>query len=128
MMRILLADDQEAVRRALRLLLEQVASHIIISEAQNAAELAAAVRRDSPDVVLLDWELPGLEVRGLLPLTDGEGAPVRVVAMSSRPEAQAAARAAGVDACISKGKPAEEVVATIHRVVGDGREEPPNPA
>lgn len=128
MMRILLADDQEAVRRALRLLLEQVASYIIIGEVQNAAELMAAVRRDSPDVVLLDWELPGLQVKGLLPLADKEGAPVRVIAMSSRPEAQAAARAAGVDACISKGKPAEEVLATIHRAVGDGRGEPPNPA
>lgn len=121
MMRILLADDQEVVCRALRLLLEQVASYNIIGEVQNAGELMTAVRRGSPDVVLLDWELPGLEAEGFLPLLNGEGARVWVIAMSSRPEAQAAARAAGVDACISKGKPADGVLDTIYAVVGDGR-------
>lgn len=120
MMRILLADDQEAVRRALRLLLEEEADCTITGEVQDAGGLTAALKRDSPDVVLLDWELPGFEASGLLPLAGGDGLPVQVIAMSSRPEAQAAAFSAGAAACISKGKPAEEVLATLYRVVGEG--------
>jgi len=128
MMRILLADDQETVRRALRLFLEQIAVCIVVGEVRNAGELRAALEHERPDVVLLDWELPGLEAEALLPPANGEGASVRVIAMSSRPEAQAAARSAGVDACISKGKPAEEVLAAIFEVVEDGRGERPNSA
>lgn len=119
MKRILLADDQKAVRRALRLLLEQEESCTIAGEVQDAGGLLAAVESGAADLVLLDWELPGLEVARLLSLSNGKGARIRVIAMSSRPEAQAAALAAGVDACISKGKPAEEVLETIYRVVGD---------
>lgn len=119
LMRILLADDQEVVRRALRLLLEQETNCIIVGEVQDADELRAAVRRGSPDLILLDWELPGLETDRLLPVANGEGTLIRVIAMSSRPEAQTAARSAGVDACISKGRPAEEVLAAIYTVVGD---------
>lgn len=120
MTRILLADDQEAVRRALRLLLEEEASCIIAGEVPDAAGLMAAVKSKAPDVVLLDWELPGLQAETLLPLANREGAPIPVIAMSSRPEAPAAAFSAGVDAYISKGKPAEEVLATIYGVVGAG--------
>jgi DNA-binding NarL/FixJ family response regulator len=118
MTRILLADDQEVVRRALRLLLEEELSCVIAGEVQDASSLEAAVKRVAPDLVLLDWELPGLRTEQLLPLANRQGLPIQVIAMSSRPEAQTAAVSAGVDACISKGKPAEEVLATIYEVVG----------
>lgn len=118
--RILLADDQETVRRALRLFLEQQAPYTIAGEAQDARSLVAAVQRSAPDVVLLDWELPGFEAAHLLPLTSGQGVPVRVIAMSSRPEAQAAARSAGVAGCVSKGKPAEALLATLNQVLVAG--------
>lgn len=107
------------MRKALRLLLEQEANCTIAGEVQDAGGLLASVKGGVADVVLLDWELPGLEAARLLPLSNGEGVPVRVIAMSSRPEAQAAALSAGADACISKGKPAEEVLETIYEVVGD---------
>lgn len=118
MIRILLADDQETVRRALRLLLEQEAGYRVVDEVAEAASLVTAVDSASPDLVLLDWELPGFEAQAFLPLANGQGLPIRIIAMSSRPEAQAAALAAGADGCISKGKPAEEVLAAIVEVMG----------
>ena len=118
-MRILLADDQAAVRRALRLLLEQESGCTISGEVQDASGLTAAIAHNPPDIVLLDWELPGLEAEELLPIANGEGATIQVIAMSSRPESHAAALSAGVDACISKGKPAEEVLAAVFKVAGE---------
>lgn len=56
-MRILIADEQAAVRSALRLLLEQMSEQdrIIAEEASGLSDtLAMAV---PPDLILLDWEL-----------------------------------------------------------------------
>ena len=59
-MRVLLADDQSKVRSALRLLLEQEPGMSVVGEAVEDEDLLAQVEATQPDLVLLDWELPGL--------------------------------------------------------------------
>lgn len=59
-MRVFLADDQAKVRAALRLLLEQEPGLSVVGEVTEAKDLLAQVQVTQPDVVLLDWELPGL--------------------------------------------------------------------
>jgi len=66
-MRVLLADDQSKVRSALRLLLEQRPGVQILGEAVDATGLLDWMKAACPDLVLLDWELPGLETDSLLP-------------------------------------------------------------
>lgn len=100
-MRIVLADDQSEVRSALRLIIEQLVGYAVVAEAADGPALLNACDRERPDVVLLDWELPGVSVtavRALLP-------DVRVVAMSARPSARTEAAEAGADAFVSKGEP-----------------------
>jgi DNA-binding NarL/FixJ family response regulator len=63
-MRILLADDSQAVRAALRLLLEQQSGHQVAGEARDAINLLAQVTRQCPDAVILDTELPGILPQG----------------------------------------------------------------
>jgi DNA-binding NarL/FixJ family response regulator len=120
-MRVLIADDQPQVRSALRLLLKQEPGVTVVGEAedtQQALELAAGQR---PDLVLLDWELPGpwaaqpLKNAGqcLLPALRAQCPQVKVVALSGRPEARRAALAAGADAFVSKGDPPERVLAAV---------------
>jgi DNA-binding NarL/FixJ family response regulator len=58
-MRVFLADKQAKVRSALRLLLEQEPGLSVVGEAAEAEDLLAQVQRTRPDLVLLDWELPG---------------------------------------------------------------------
>ncbi len=106
MMRILLADDQPAVCSALELLLRQEWPGSTVSEAKDAAALLAAVQRANPDLVLLDWELPGLAAP-MLPALRRARPGLLVLALSGRPEARAAALAAGADAFVSKGDPPE---------------------
>jgi len=60
-MRVFLADDQAKVCSALRLLLEQELGLRVVGEATEAKDLLAQVQRTQPDLVLLDWELPGLQ-------------------------------------------------------------------
>jgi len=119
-MRILLVDDQSKVRSALRLLLEQQPDVHILGEAVDVTGLLDWVKATCPDLVLLDWELPGLEADGLLPTLREFCPRLMVIALSGRPEARRAALAAGVDAFVSKGDPPERLLKTL-RAVGARR-------
>ena len=58
--RILIVDDHPVVRQGLRSLLSNHADLQIIAEAGQAQQAFAAIKQDSPDIVLLDIRLPGM--------------------------------------------------------------------
>lgn len=58
--RLVLADDHEIVREALRLLLEREGAYVIVGETANGAELPGLVGQHRPDAVVLDLMMPGL--------------------------------------------------------------------
>jgi DNA-binding NarL/FixJ family response regulator len=63
--RVVLVDDQTLVRRGIRSLLELAGDITIVAEAGDGEEGLAAIRREQPDVVLLDVRMPkkgGLDV------------------------------------------------------------------
>jgi DNA-binding NarL/FixJ family response regulator len=111
-MRVVLADDQAKVRSAMRLLLEQEEEIEVLGEAVDATDLVDWVEASSPDLVLLDWELPGFEpsllraLRELRPSMD-------VIALSGRPESRRAALEAGAHAFVSKGDPPERLLEAV---------------
>lgn len=123
-MRILLADDQGTVRSALRLLLEQQPEYLVAGEAADAVGLLQAIGDKVFDLILLDWELPGLAMSRLLAYLRYESPGTQVIAMSSRPEARGAALAAGVDQFVSKSAPPEQVISTLQAV---NDHQPPRP-
>jgi DNA-binding NarL/FixJ family response regulator len=58
MIRVVLIDDQTLVRRGIRALLELAGDITIVAEASDGEEGALVVRRERPDVVLLDVRMP----------------------------------------------------------------------
>jgi DNA-binding NarL/FixJ family response regulator len=56
--RVVLIDDQTLVRRGIRSLLELSGDVTIVAEAGDGDEGIAAIRREHPDVVLLDVRMP----------------------------------------------------------------------
>src|SRR5258705_5159268 len=58
MIRVVLIDDQTLVRRGIRALLELAGDITIVAEASDGEEGASVVRRERPDVVLLDVRMP----------------------------------------------------------------------
>jgi len=114
-LRVLLADDQPHVRRALQMLLEQESGVIIVGEAADATGLLLAVATQPADVLLVDWELPGLPLPHLLRLLHFERPSLQIIAMSSRPEAKTEALSVGAAAFLSKGAPPETVRTVLHR-------------
>ena len=61
MIRLLLVDDQLAVRRGLGMRLVLEPDMLIVGEASNGNEALALVQELSPDVVLMDIEMPGMD-------------------------------------------------------------------
>ncbi|QYH36259.1 response regulator transcription factor [Salinibacterium sp. M195] len=59
--RVLLVDDESLVRAGLRMILEGSASLEVVGEAANGHEAIAAVRKVSPDVVLMDIRMPVMD-------------------------------------------------------------------
>ncbi len=112
-MRLLLADDQSKVRSALRLLLEQQPDWEVIGEAEEAGSLIEQIKLLLPDVVLLDWELPGQQPVRLVATVRTIAPQVRVIALSGRPEARQIALAAQADAFVSKGDPPEALLTAV---------------
>lgn len=101
-MRVLLADDQYRVRFALRVLLEQQSQFHIVGEAVDATALWAQLQTTEPDMLLLDWGLPGLKSVGDLPALHKIFPDLIIIVLSGRPEAREKALSAGADAFISK--------------------------
>jgi len=58
--RIIIVDDHDVVRHGLRALLEAQAGWQVVDEARDGREAIDKVRRTKPDVVVMDFSMPGL--------------------------------------------------------------------
>jgi DNA-binding NarL/FixJ family response regulator len=58
---VLLVDDEALVRAGLRLILETAEDMTVVAEADDGRAAIEAVRRDRPDVVLMDIRMPRLD-------------------------------------------------------------------
>jgi DNA-binding NarL/FixJ family response regulator len=61
MIRLLLVDDQNIVRKGLKVLLEAQAGFQVVGEAGNGREAIAQVESLQPDVVLMDVRMPEMD-------------------------------------------------------------------
>lgn len=120
-MRVILADHRREIRSALRLLLEQQPdAWEVLGEATDLFELAACLKKACPDVLLLDWELPGMFADRWNPDPDRPSNMLKklreicpemhIVVLSSQPEDCAKARQAGADEIMCKTEPPESLL------------------
>ncbi len=61
MIRVVLADDQELVRAGFRMILDGQPDIDVVGEAADGAEAIAVIATSSPDVVLMDIRMPGVD-------------------------------------------------------------------
>lgn len=120
MPKVLIADDQEGIRAVIRLTLDS--GHFDILEAADGAAAIEVARTERPDMLFLDWSMPGpsgLEVCRTLrddPRTSG----TKIVMVTGRTgeEEQAAGFAAGVDDYITKPFSPLDLLDKVSEVLG----------
>jgi len=114
---ILIGDSQPRVRFGLRLLLEQQPGWRVTGEAADAQDLLDLIRFGCPDLVLLDWELPGMPAQKLLSEIRQACPHLRVIFMSGKDELRQMALQAGADVFVYKADPPEKLLGLIRDLV-----------
>jgi len=117
--RVVLVDDDAMVRTGLRLILSAAPDIEVVGEAADGSAASVVVRRERPDVVLLDVRMPGVD--GLTAARDllaDAAAPWRVVMLTTfdLDEYVYAALAAGASGFLLKDVPPERLVAAVRQV------------
>jgi DNA-binding NarL/FixJ family response regulator len=119
--RVLIADDHPLFRGGLRSLLESVDDLEVCSEATDGEEAVELARSSSPDVVVMDLNMPGLSgieaTRRIVEATDDVH--VLVITMHEDDEAVFAALRAGAHGYVLKGALQDETLRAI-RAVANG--------
>lgn len=120
-MSILLVDDHALVRAGLkRLLATHVAGDIL--EASNGRDALALIRRQQPELVILDLNLPGLGGLELLRRMIQAGAgPILVLSMHGEPLYAKRALDAGAAGYVTKNASPDELLTAVRRVLAGGR-------
>lgn len=84
--RVVLADDHPVVRTGIRALLERAPDIVIVAEAENGLEVLKLVEKFSPDVLVLDIEMPQLSGVEVAQQIKARNLPVRILALSAYAE------------------------------------------
>lgn len=118
MIRLLLADDQALVRGALAALLGLEKDLVVVAEVGRGDELVAAAERHTPDVALVDVEMPGLDGIEATKALRVARPRVRVLIVTTfaRPGFLARALRAGASGFVVKDTPATELADAVRRV------------
>lgn len=104
MTRILVVDDNPAVRHYLRAILEQHVNWQVCDEARTGGEALQRLKKAAPDVILLDFQMPdlnGLDVARQIASNFPE-IPILLVTIHFSTQLAEAARKAGVRGACAK--------------------------
>ena len=118
--RIVLVEDNDVFRDALELLLGMRDDVQIVASVGDGASAVSAAIEHRPDVVLMDYRLPGMdgvEATAAVLAAYPDAAVIGLTASANLRERQALSDAGAVD-CLSKDGELNEIVAAIHRAVG----------
>lgn len=120
---VLLADDQSLVRGALRALLELEGDIQVVAEVGRGDELVQAARRTSPEVCLVDIQMPGLDgISATRQLVSAlPGVKVLILTTFNRPGYLDEALRAGAHGFVVKDSPASALAEAVRTIAAGGR-------
>jgi DNA-binding NarL/FixJ family response regulator len=113
--RILLVEDNQVFRDALELLLDMRADVEVVASVADGSHALPAAAQHRPDVVLMDYRLPGMDgVQATTALREAHPEiGVVVLTASANSREIDALYAAGASACLTKDQELETIVEAI---------------
>lgn len=118
--RVALVEDNQVFREGLELVLGLRSDMEIVGAAEDGVEAVELARELRPDVVLMDYRLPGMdgvEATAALLQAYPDAAVIGLTASANVRERQALTDAGAV-ACLSKDDDLDEIVTAIRRAAG----------
>ena len=122
---VLIVDDQVRARQSLRALLATCPGLGEVREAGSGTDALEMIAASRPDVVIMDAHMPdpdGIATTRTIKTTWPE---IRVIVLSLYADYALPAHTAGADAFVSKGDPAERLLAALS--AADTACDPPSP-
>ncbi|MFD9488917.1 response regulator [Streptomyces sp. NPDC059991] len=123
MIRLLLAEDQSMVREALAALLGLEPDFEVVAQVARGDEVLGAARAFTPDVALLDIEMPGKTGIEAAAELHKELPALKIVVLTTfgRPGYLRSAMESGADAFLVKDAPAAQLAAAVRKVLAGER-------
>jgi len=123
MLRVLIADDHEIVRRGLRDLLTTRLGNVEVSEAKDAGDTINLLITRNWDLVLLDISMPGRSGLEVLEEAKRLRPKLPVLVLTSYTEEQFALRSfkLGASGYITKQCVSDELITAVQRVLAGGK-------
>lgn len=118
-LRILIASGRSLTRSALSFLLQEASGFEVVGEAADSEQLLAEIQAKHPNVVLLEWGLPGQPGLKLLPALRSHDGRSVVIVLSGRPELKRAVQDAGAHAFFNLGEPPQRLLAMLQAIKED---------
>ena len=119
MLRLLVADDHEIVRKGLGKVLAEFLQPVKVDEANNGQEALNKVLKSEYDLVVLDIKMPGKSGLDVLKEIKQHKPKLPVLILSMHPEEQFAIRAmrAGASGYLTKESAGDELVLAIRKAL-----------
>ncbi|PTY07007.1 response regulator [Opitutaceae bacterium EW11] len=117
---VLLVDDELHVRKFIGLILRQLGNPVLI-EAANGKDAVEAYKREDPDLVLLDVNMPvqdGIETLRQLMTVDPHCVVVMLTSLANRQTVEQALQL-GAANYIRKDTPKDEILAALRQTIVD---------
>jgi DNA-binding NarL/FixJ family response regulator len=116
-MRVLLADDEDKVRSALRLVMDLEPDLEVIAEVTTPDQLLDTIEETQPDLLLLDWDILPYGKGSFIKILVNHYPQLYVIVTSACVLSKQDAISAGANAFVSKVEPVERFIASLRRLV-----------
>lgn len=116
--RIVLADDHQMIREALRHLLEREPDHEVVGEAGDGDEILRLIRELLPDIVCMDVDMPGMNGVEVTRRTLAANPAIKIIALSGFSDHRYVLDmlSAGAVGYVTKSEASEELIRAIKAV------------
>lgn len=122
MTRVLVVDDQQLMRRGLRMLLSTVPDIEVVGEAADGREALARLRHDPPDVVLCDLRMPGMDGVEMVSVATARHPQIPILVLTTFDDDALVRRAmvAGAAGFLLKSVTTEDLAQAVRQVAAGG--------
>lgn len=116
--RVLIAEDHDLVREALRYLIDSYTDLRVIGEAKNGADAVRLAGTLRPDIILLDFHMPVMDGSEAARTIRRHCPDAKIIGMSVHPSAEMLMRQARASAHVEKAEVMTKLYPLVRMVMG----------